>query len=728
MVGTPQKSLGSSTNQVFSGAATSKTSKVAFVAPFDIYAISPIWLNWQRDTARPVFWGEMPLYIPYAIKAEIMRVRSEDGAIDTIPLSFGGKAYGVCDSQAPAPKADLLPIFIKKGERYWIRTCAFSQLVGVIPAAPTIAGSNSGGSLGNGLYRVALTYVYADGTETIPGPVSSYTVTGPTGSITVTPPASPGNGAIGYRLYISAPSSSDNVLYETINGVQPFSGATAPIITRQVLSTSAARRSTSSTLTNPQFPVSAAIAGADYSTAGGCADGSWFNGSVDLLGVGLDQIGSNTTGGGCGPIAIEGIAAPTSASVALLGDSRISGVGDDAYGLGGGFAVRALSDQTQSYRYDNTKIPLCGIVPLGSSGERAGQFATPSLSFHRRPLATQCTHLWCNYSINDLKLNINSGSATLIKNLILSLGPICSSALGLRNAGQKVKICTIPPYTNTSDGFGTVSNQTAAWDTSTNVTYAEPYRRQFNNFLLRAGGAVVTGETPMSCFTASNVTPLTPVRNIRSGGDGATKAYVTSMPFVVGSETVLVGGVATSSYTYLDNVSIGGVSYSSGIQFMNAPANGASVVMNYTEIPGAKALLSANLQASSVSIHDGSSAVEVDANGVFGVNGGWWAPNFDTQQSTACTGGSASTAVFPAASFAVDQYRGFMAVNLTSGAYGVISRNDTTTLTITGSWVAPNSGDVIRISRGFTVDGIHQSSHGHMVDAQTFDTSWIDLK
>jgi hypothetical protein len=169
--------------------------------------------------------------------------------------------------------------------------------------APTLVANTTGGTMHAGTYNVAYTYVYADGTESLPSASASATISTSTGSITVTAIANPGNGAIGYRLYIS-PAAGTNLLYQDTTGVQPF-GGTNPVMTVQVATSGSASvlgaRTVNTSVTSYQYPITTSVAGGTYlTTAGGRSTGEWQNLSQDLNYPPYTQGGSVAAATGCG--------------------------------------------------------------------------------------------------------------------------------------------------------------------------------------------------------------------------------------------------------------------------------------------------------------------------------------------------------------------------------------------------------------------------------------------
>ena len=693
MVGTIGWQQGTSTTKTFSSFFNSGTYQISTVAPFDHYSVEPEFPTWQRDNARSSFWGEMPLYVPYCVKAELVRIINS--VVIITPFSFGGHRYGVAHTIDPILRADPIFVHIPKGERYYIRATYFASLPTGNPSAPSLAESDSGGSLHAGTYYLCYTYVFPDGTESLPSSAASATVGSSAGQITVTALTNPSNGANGYQLYVSPPNPSGgeaNICYACYEGVQPF-GGTNPIIKNQLsFAVNASGRTVNTSMTSYAVPTGSGIGGAVLTTAGSCNTGEWNQASLDTTGPGYNQ-GGGTTGTVPAPIAIRGLTPQgIQTSVALVGDSKLNGVGDGGYCQGqGGYAVRAILAQTGQYPYVTGVMPLAGLTSLACAGEKAATFVPGQYSFKRMREAMQHSHIWCNYSINDIDYSVNAGSATLLGNLALIFTYMLSQGLTDPATPQKVWIqSTIEPFTNTTDGFTTVTNQSLQYNTQTfnslsNISFAEGFRRAHNNVLRNTGGAIaVTNETPFTCKSNSVAAPVTPSTNVYAGGDGTSVHFVTAYPFIQGSETVKVNGSTVaynasptgSQYGYLDTAVINGQNYASGIYFATAPTNGYTITVSYTSVPGFTNLFTTLTGNPNIYICDSAAPNEVNSSGVQTLNGGWWNANgASAGSSSATTGGSSTTATFPGSTFTVDQYRGYNVVNASSANATIASNN-----------------------------------------------------
>ena len=140
-------------------------------------------------------------------------------------------------------------------------------------------------------------------------------------------------------------------------------------------------------------------------------------------------------------------------SVYLLGDSRVIGVDDD-------FGDNALGATGEFAR----SISWLAYINAGFAGDRASSFV--SANSKRLGIAAYCSHLVCNYGINDITGGATEATA---KTSLLTLWGI------LRNNKNALFHSTLPPITTSSDGWATVENQTLA---ATNTI-----RVNVNNFI-----------------------------------------------------------------------------------------------------------------------------------------------------------------------------------------------------------------------------------------------------
>lgn len=678
--------------------STGVSTRLSEVAPFDVVAIRLVYVNWQNAFGS----SESSGYNGYRVKASAHKAGTaapDRAATDFgVAGNFGGREFGHC-----APGAllitDPMPIGIKAGERYWHESYA-DAFLGAGPAAPTLA-LVAGGALANTTtYGVILTYVYPDGTESLPSAESTITTsTGNLGFSVTAPPAVP--GIIGYRVYYGVGTGGQK--YE--NPIYPMLPLGTNATITSAISPDALNR-TSRTLTNVGLPVGRGLLG----DAGGASLGEASVPGRDYTLPGISWVGGPSFTGVFSPVAVLGLAADGKLhnSVALQGDSIQAGTGDGGYGGAlGGFGFRALANQTAQMPYDKTKIPKMGFLTVAQGGETAAAWATPQGSAKRRALSELATAVFDNYGTNDT----GSGSAPVYASILTSLNYY---------AGRKKYFrATIDPKTTSTDGFKTVANQTIA------NTDAEADRRALNNCIKGATGAVaVTGE---SLYRSAGT--AVPSDNLYSGGNGTATKFFTAYPFRQGTETVKVAGVTkalTTDYTYRGTSTINGLAYASGITFVTAPANAATVTMDYAKIESFGAVSGYS------GFFDTAAAVEVNGAGAAGTNGGLWAAADTASGFTSTATSTSSTTVNDTTkAWTLDQWRG-MAVIITAdagtpaavGLVNGIQSNTATQLKLGGTWtITPSATATYQVFNPMVIDGTHGTSRGQMLKSQVIDTT-----
>jgi hypothetical protein len=692
----PVKSGGSATSPTSVGV----TNRYSEVAPFDLVAVQLVYANWQNYLV-----GESPNYNGYRVKAAVHKggTAAPDRALTDwmAPGTFGGREYGYCQ-----PGGFLLtdPIWIsvRQGER-WFHESYADVYLGAAPAAPTLTATGSGGSFGAGTAYVVISYVYPDGSESLPSAEGSVTITAGQSIVVTAPAAQP--GISGWRAYIAQPNSSaGTVKYESPTAPM------APLGTNITFSGSFATSNLHRIARNPSnvgLPLGQGFLGG----IGGTSIGEGTVSGRDYTTAAVTMTGAPGYSTAFGPIGVLGIAADgrLHRSVALFGDSIQGGTGDSGYGGAlGGFAFRACANQTQQMPFDTTKTPKVGFLQLAQGGETAATFATVGGSTRRSFIAERATTIVDNYGTNDL----GGGSATIYSSLL---------TIFTRYQNRKRYFhTTLNPRTgSSSDQWLTVAGQTM---TSTDV---EADRRAINNCLRdSSGAATVTGEalfrSPGSGTSATS---------FYSGGDGSAVKFYTAYPFQTGTEVVKVAGVTkavTTDYTYRQTAVIGGVTYASGISFVTAPANAATVTATYTKIASFPSL------AGWTGTIDTASAVEVDGSGNPGTNGGFWKAAVTTPGITSTvTAASGNTMDDTAQTWTVDQWRGYVvritADPTTPGSVGqniAVQANTATRLTLAASWsTAPSSAATYQLYRPHTIDGTHPTSYGHLLKSQAIDVS-----
>lgn len=146
-------------------------------------------------------------------------------------------------------------------------------------------------------------------------------------------------------------------------------------------------------------------------------------------------ITDTSAGVGYGPCAI--LSAATVPSFAVIGDSRAVGINDTYSGTATGLGeiTRSIGD---SYAYINVAIPSSTAATMAGAGRSSNKYK----------LAQYCTHVICQYGINDFS---SSTAATLEGNI---------QTLHSLLAGKPFYVCTVAPKSSSTDSFATTTNQT----------------------------------------------------------------------------------------------------------------------------------------------------------------------------------------------------------------------------------------------------------------------------
>ena len=186
--------------------------------------------------------------------------------------------------------------------------------------------------------------------------------------------------------------------------------------------------------------------------------GPCFNGVSPNFNSSLDQLDQTTTdltitgtvtdtvgGGTVFPCAVVGES--NTSALGIIGDSRQTGVGDTTVDATGylGEVMRGLLGQSP-------------MMNLACPGEFGTTFLANSPV--RSALLKFCTHVICGYGINDLE---GSVSAATLESAISAI----AASVGARYFWQT----TIPPASSSTDGFATVTNQTASPNNAARATF-----------------------------------------------------------------------------------------------------------------------------------------------------------------------------------------------------------------------------------------------------------------
>jgi len=683
----------------YSGRQTAgQVYRIECTPAIDCVAIRLVYGNWYTGGT-----GETPNTNPIRVRAQI-RFTTASPPNDTVgdpayDVQFGGRDV-VWIGRGKRAISDPIYVPVRAGQRFFIHN-SVSATCPAAPSAPSLSSSGSGSALTASAYGIALTIVYPDGVESAASSATSITPTAGQ-NIVITAPTTVA-GAIGYRVWSTTAGGS--TYYDTGLGVIAFG-------------TNASLQRLDFTSQMDQGIERVDVSGATYIVyGGGISGGTATRTANNGEGIGLQSMADlslirtilpTAAGNVFAPAAILGLSATCAPSVAIIGDSISVGTGDNGFAAQkGGFMQRAVTAQISGLPYDASIVPYMGHAWLGQGSETALQFVQAS-GWKRSQIAFMSPYVWSNHGTNDLSL----GSAPLIAS-------IYTIARRFTDAGLTYYHSTILPKTNSTDAWQTIANQSLA------AASSEGYRRAANNWILDStAAATITNET---MFRGGGGTRAYGVSNVN--GDGSATDFVSAYPFLTGSETVRVNGVAktlTTDYSYLLSGTVNGTVYISGVRFNSAPANGATVTITYTKPAGLKN--SANgLQGLTNSIDTGG-VLEVDASGTAGLNGGYWKPGAGTTVTSFTPTSVASTSVTNSgASWTVNAYQGLCeyvsADPVTTAAIGQIRCIDYNTATLlqnSNAWTNnPSTSATIQVLTScYTIDGTHPSSQGHLLMAQ----------
>lgn len=699
------KSMPSGTAKV----ANSQTTRMYEVLPCAVEGLAAAFVNWYiAGTGECTFPGWIQVRAELQIlQAAAANLNESNTVSPSIPLTFGG-AGQIWIRPGRMVVSDIAAVHLPLGTKYHVKTYVVASLYPA-PAAPALATATTGGVITANTYKVSITYVFADGVESLASATTSQVTTGATSTITVTSPAAVA-GAVGYRVYGAISTAASQVATDS---------GTAAFGTNYVWTQNA----NAASLLNRDVVVGGAVASfpTGVSLAGGTSNANVDNGEgfldgADRTGEGI-AVTPTVTSAGYGPSAVLGLTPDrVMPSLGLMGDSIMCATADYGF-LGGptygGFGVRAALGQIAARAFNTATSPLVGHVWAATGGERASTFAGTGGS-RRTSLLSLATTVLCNYGVNDL--SSSDAATTVASNLLI---------IAARFTGQRKKFIqtTILPRPTSTDGWRTIANQSLASATQ------EGHRRQLNTWILKAGGqSAITNEAMLGGYAGAQGSSV----NLYGGGNGAATVFITRQPFVQGSEVVKVAGVTkalTTDYTYLGALTIGGVAYASGVTFVSAPANAATVTASYTAAAGFRPL-----GGTLTDVVDTAATVEVDAAGVAGTNGGWWAVDASAVRDSGTVTAVAVTSVTDSAkAWAVNQHRGYTLRIVTdtttptaAGQVRVISHNTATVLTTSTTWtVTPSTAATYEIADAVTMEGTHPTTRGHMLLAAAVDMTKV---
>lgn len=152
--------------------------------------------------------------------------------------------------------------------------------------------------------------------------------------------------------------------------------------------------------------------------------------------------------------------ASTTPCVGLVGDSIMVGANEGDKG----FAIRALGDEVAS-------------LSVAESGSSIQFFATKSANVNRKTLMANCTHILCDFGINDIRAGGAGRTAEQVANDLLTY------ATYWMRRGIPFWQTTLTPNTNSSDSWATAGNQTFPGASN------ETQRTTFNSWI-RAGAPI----------------------------------------------------------------------------------------------------------------------------------------------------------------------------------------------------------------------------------------------
>jgi hypothetical protein len=205
------------------------------------------------------------------------------------------------------------------------------------------------------------------------------------------------------------------------------------------------------------------------------------------------------------PVAIIGMT--TAPAVLLLGDSRQNGYMNN---VGGGSATNVPQGE-----WAGTIDPLFGYINASVSGDQAGSFVASHTN--RVALGTYCSHIGCEYGINDLDLS-SLTSSQLIADVqtIINMFP-----------GKPFFLSTLDPHAN--------AGNTAPANSASNT------QRSAYNTALRNGTSGLTGLT--AAFDIASVTES----SLNSGLWGAGLSTDFLHPNSVGYPAITASGIINTA-------------------------------------------------------------------------------------------------------------------------------------------------------------------------------------
>lgn len=683
-------------NRSLTTTGVGRTTAQELVVPYDYQALVACYSNIYVNTA-----GETPTPNSIFVSAGFRALNAPLSTLgaglvepgnDTVPIKINGQAEATI---APRGIVCTDPISVAgiANRRNFIKTY-MQATTRPAPSAPT-ATATTGSGIANGTYAVGIAIDYGHDDLTPGSAAASVVTTTGNNQITITSPsAATYPGALGYIAYISTAGTTTPLYFAGLPR-QPF--GTDAVLTALPSSSLADAELRVLNGQPGQSPVGATANGG--SAAGAVDNGEYVTTSLNTIPAGW-VTSANLSASGYGPVMVLGLdPLRVHDSYCAIGDSLMQGAGDVAYqtgSQGGGVYERAAMNQFGRY-YDPTIAPLIGHANFGVSGDKASSFNGPN-GLIRREFASHCTKVIDDYGSNDLAGSGNVG--TLISN-IYAIGSYFTKS------GPDYYHFTLTTRTNSSDGWTTLANQSLP-ASGVHVNYIGAVL-QTNNWLLTGATHAVAAEAMFGGYSTA-----TPSTNLWGGGNGSTTTFMTSLPFVQGTETIKVNNVTkalTTDYTYLNATTLNGVSFAQGVVFGSAPGNGLSVTAAYTAIDGFQTMMGS--KAHPVDLRG---IVTVNGAGAADVNGVWWKPADVASLDTISSTGSNTSLTFNYTSkgYSQDQYRG-SAIYITSdsttpaavGQLQIVGRMTSTVITVAGWTTTPSSVAVAKLYDPYTPDGVH---------------------
>lgn len=683
------------------------TSRTLCVLPCDVSALKLVYANFYNRTTGN---GECPFPNFIQIRASIFpatTIGNESTPFAGYDVLFRGRQIKVM-GRGVITETDPLYLALPKGTPFYIKTWVSMEIPDA-PAAPTLGTASTGGILTNNTFKVAVTIVYPnDNLESQVSAGTSITLAGGTSTqkIDVTAPTAV-VGALGYRVWVTA-SGGAEPYYDAGCGIVPFSRNAVVYGPPNI----AANWDTAEIVlpsTPKLFPVSYA------GLLGGTSAGGSNTGEGSISGYDTTQATGIAIGGSAGqfasygPISILGLTNGAKPSCAVVGDSIADGAGDSGHGGVSGFISRGIQKQF-GRKYDPTIVPEVGLVTVSQGSETPTR--TADGRFNRRlQIASMARSIICDHSTNSLA----SGSPFVANYVLIS-------ADRFLNLGKRYWHTTCTPRHSSTDGFISIANYTQT------SSQTESARRQVNAWLRsQSGSAQVDNEIPFR-VSASTVTPSF---DYYGPANGTITQFAPRQMFIQGSETVFVNGVrkfVTTDYTYINPLSVDGVTYTQAISFGVAPLANSLVTISYKKIPGIRVM------RPTIGIFDSAALVEVNPSGVLDIEGGWWPANAQTFQSgILATAVTANSLTASSLNMTIDQYRGYTvtvtADSVTPAAVGqslCVKYNTASTFTFASNWTTqPSTSAVFSINDVATADGLHPATRMHIAESFAIDPTLL---